>query len=71
MQFLYNPTASFIAAFSSIEEKIEIGGIKALIAGPNQPQHIQAYVEAINFIRYGEYNPLTILALADSKSEKL
>ena len=36
-----------------------------------QPQHIQAYAEAINFIRHEEYNALTILALADSKSEKL
>ena len=27
-------------------------------------------MEAINFIRHGEYNPLTILALADSKSGK-
>ena len=42
-----------------------------MIASPNQPQHIHAYVEAINFIRHGEDNPLTILALADSKSEKL
>ena len=61
--------ASFIESFPAIEEKI--ASIKAVIASPNQPQHISAYVEAINFIRCDGYDPLTILTLADSKSEKL